>query len=84
MTANTLHPHLLHLSQSISLIIFDTHCHLLQVEFYEISSFVTEKLEARTSGCMFVSGVPGTGTSRLEETDTDINDRKDQCLDGWC
>lgn len=33
----------------------------LQVEHFEIYSFVAEKVRAGASGCMFVSGVPGTG-----------------------
>ena len=32
-----------------------------EVEFYEILGFVQSKVESGSSGCMFVSGVPGTG-----------------------
>ena len=32
-----------------------------EVEFYSIHEFVREKVQAGASGCMFVSGVPGTG-----------------------
>lgn len=32
-----------------------------EVEFYSICEFVREKILASASGCMFVSGVPGTG-----------------------
>eukprot|EP00045_Choanoeca_perplexa_P010300 m.103652 g.103652 ORF g.103652 m.103652 type:complete len:1030 (-) comp15228_c0_seq3:78-3167(-) len=50
-----------------------------EVEFYEISSFVTEKLEARTSGCMFVSGVPGTGkTATIRAVARDLQAQLDR------
>lgn len=38
-----------------------------EVEFYSIHEFVREKVQAGASGCMFVSGVPGTGVLWSEE-----------------
>eukprot|EP00043_Microstomoeca_roanoka_P013905 m.136928 g.136928 ORF g.136928 m.136928 type:complete len:807 (-) comp15879_c0_seq1:157-2577(-) len=32
-----------------------------ELEFYEIMAFIQSKVETGSSGCMFVSGVPGTG-----------------------
>jgi origin recognition complex subunit 1 len=46
-----------------------------EVEFYSIHEFVREKVQAGASGCMFVSGVPGTGVcEELNANHTDENE----------